>query len=174
MTTTSSASNPTNAIQARLALCRVGEDPNCIAKMAAGYGVLTDRQPEPIHGCCMLLPDFEDCALNISNTGKHPAAGTLNDLTPEARALFLSDLARLGDAVLIATGAEHVNYLILCNAVPALHGHVVPRFATEDPAKRQMDPFAAYDFPGSRPPDGAGNKNDAALIGRMREALKRV
>lgn len=119
----------------------------------------------------MLLPDFADPALAINTAGQHPAQGVLNDLAPEARAVFLTDLSCLGDAVLQATGCEHVNYLILCNVVPALHGHVVPRYATEEPGRRKADPFAAYDFPASRPPDAPGNPTDAALIGRLREVL---
>ncbi|MFT5424087.1 MAG: diadenosine tetraphosphate (Ap4A) HIT family hydrolase [Phycisphaerales bacterium] len=163
-----------NPIRVRVELCCAGQDPNLIARLPSGWAVLTDRQPDAIHGCCMLLPDFEDSAHNTNNNGEHPAVGVLNDLAPQARAIFLTDLTRLGDAVLAATGAEHVNYLILCNAVPALHGHVVPRYTSEDPAKRRMDPLAAYDFPGSRPPDGAGNPKDAALVVRLREALKRI
>jgi len=166
--------NQPNAITARVALCRAGRDPNCIGRMPSGWAVLTDRQPEGLHGCCMLLPDFHDPAHALNNNGTPPAEGVLNDLSPEARAMFLIDLARLGDAVLDATGAEHVNYLVLCNVVPALHGHVVPRFGTEDPAKRLADPFAAYDFPGSRPPDALNNPADAALTGRLRKVLESI
>lgn len=163
-----------NAIAARVALCRAGAEPTCFARLGSGWAVLTDRQPEPIHGCCMLLPDFADPAFAVNAKGVHPARGVLNDLHPAARAAFCSDLARVGDAVLEATGCAHVNYLVLCNAVPALHGHVVPRYESEDPARRRLDPFAAYDFPGSRPPDGIGNPRDASLVARLRAALESV
>lgn len=123
----------TNPIAARVERIKRGDDPQLLARMPSGYAVLANQQPLALPGCCMLLPD--------------PTPPTLNAMAPADRARFLADLALIGDAVLAATGAEHVNYLILCNQVPALHGHCVPRYAAEDPALRLMDPFAAYDFP---------------------------
>ena len=46
-------------------------------------------------------------------------------------------MAALGDAVLEATGAERINYEILGNVDPALHAHVIPRHASEDPDLRR-------------------------------------
>ena len=89
---------------------------------------------------------------------------------PEERASFLGDMARLADAVLTATGAEHVNHLILCNQVPELHAHVIPRFASEDPSRRLEDPFVAYDFPGAPVADATGPH--AALFARLQDALQ--
>lgn len=102
----------------------------------------------------MLLPD--------------PVVSSVNDLGGPARAAFMTDLVRLGDAVLAATGAERINDLILCNQVPELHGHLVPRFAHEEPNRRRLRPFEAYDFPGARraEPDG----HDAELLARLRAA----
>lgn len=134
---------------------RRGEDPQLIARLASGWAILANQQPGPITGCCMLIPD--------------PVVSSVNDLDAPARAAFMTDLVLLGDAVLAATGAERINYLILCNQVPELHGHVVPRFATEDPEKRRLGPFEAYDFPNARRADAAGE--DAALLGRLRSAL---
>lgn len=134
---------------------RRGEDPQLIARMPSGWAILANQQPGPITGCCMLIPD--------------PVVAHVNDLDPAARAAFMTDLVTLGDAVLAATGAERINYLILCNQVPELHGHVVPRFATEDPAKRRLGPFEAYDFPNARKADADGE--DAALLARLRDAL---
>lgn len=134
---------------------RRGEDPQLIARLASGWAILANQQPGPITGCCMLIPD--------------PVVSSVNDLDAPARAAFMTDLVLLGDAVLAATGAERINYLILCNQVPELHGHVVPRFATEDPEKRRLGPFEAYDFPNARRVDAAGE--DAALLGRLRSAL---
>lgn len=134
---------------------RRGEDPQLIARMPSGWAILANQQPGPITGCCMLIPD--------------PVVSSVNDLDAPARAAFMTDLVLLGDAVLAATGAERINYLILCNQVPELHGHVVPRFATEDPEKRRLGPFEAYDFPNARRADAAGE--DAALLGRLRSAL---
>jgi diadenosine tetraphosphate (Ap4A) HIT family hydrolase len=39
--------------------------------------------------------------------------------------------------VLAATGAERINYEILGNVEPALHAHVIPRHAAEDPELRK-------------------------------------
>ena len=130
------------AITARVDRCRSGNDPDLIARVPSGWAILGKYQPGPITGCCMLLPD--------------PVVPSINDLDGADRTRFLEDFARLGDAVLEATGAERINYLMLCNIVPELHGHVVPRFAREDPEKRLVGPFEAYDFGASRVADGAG------------------
>ena len=130
------------AISGRVERIRRGDDPQMIARMDSGWAILAKYQPDGIVGGCMLLPD--------------PVVPSLNHLGAEARERFLGDLARLGDAVLAATGAEHVNYLILCNLVPELHGHCVPRFRDEVPAKRVLDPFVAYDFGASRVADAEG------------------
>ncbi len=137
---------------------RRGEDPQLIARMASGWAILANQQPGPITGCCMLIPD--------------PVVPSINDLDAAARAAFMADFVLLGDAVLEATGAERINYLILCNQVPELHAHAVPRFASEDPNKRRLGPFEAYDFPNARraEPDG----EDADLLGRLRAAMDRL
>lgn len=116
----------------------------------------------------MLLPDLPPDLLGGSGGLATPAH--LNELPAEARVAFLSDLAALGDAVTATTGCERLNYLLLCNQVPELHGHVVPRYANEDPAKRLMDPFAAYDFAGARRAEPTGR--DAELLERLRSALR--
>jgi diadenosine tetraphosphate (Ap4A) HIT family hydrolase len=150
-------------LHARVQRLRDGADPALIARLPSGYAILANQQPEPITGCCMLLPDLP------AHAGADGVPAHLNDLSESDRALFLTDWAALGDAVLAATACERVNYLILANQVPALHAHCVPRFAHEDAAKRLMDPFAAYDFPNARraEPDG----RDAALLDRLRAAL---
>jgi diadenosine tetraphosphate (Ap4A) HIT family hydrolase len=92
-----------------------------IARMGSGWAVLGD--PQILPGYCLLLPD--------------PVVTDLNALTGDARQQFLSDMARLGDAVLAETGAERINYDILGNLEPALHAHVVPRYSWEAPAQRR-------------------------------------
>lgn len=74
--------------------------------------------PQITHGYCLLLPD--------------PVVPDLNALTGAARRQFLDDMAKLGDAILHITGAERINYEILGNVEPALHAHVIPRYAAED------------------------------------------
>ncbi len=148
-------STAAHAITARVERCRSGNDPQVLARMASGWAILGKYQPGPITGCCMLLPD--------------PVVPSINDLSEDQRTGFLLDFARIGDAVLEATGAERINYLMLCNIVPELHGHVVPRFATEDPQLRLKGPFEAYDFGNARIGDAEGE--DAELCARLRKLL---
>ena len=142
-------------IARRVQRLRDGADPQLIARLDSGWAILANQQPAAISGCCMLLPD--------------PVVSSVNDLDESARRAFMSDLVRLGDGVLQATGAERINYLILCNQVPELHGHVVPRFASEEPTLRRLGPFEAYDFPGAPVADPDGR--DADLLRRLREAI---
>lgn len=132
----------TNPIAGRVERIKAGNDPQLLASLPSGFAILANQQPEALPGCCMLLPD--------------PAPEHLTDLAPASRAQFLSDFARLGEAVRRATGCRRVNYLMLCNQVPWLHAHVIPRYATEDPERFLQDPFAAYDFPNARRADATG------------------
>ena len=95
-----------------------------------------------------------------------------NDLTPEERAQFFSDLVLLGDAILEVTGAERINYLVLCNQAPELHGHCIPRFASEDSALRLLGPFEAYDFAAAPDADALGA--DRELQRELQDALQRL
>ncbi len=76
----------------------------------------------------------------------------LNALEGDARRLFLDDMARLGDAVLAVTQAERINYEILGNVEPALHAHVIPRHASEDPELRKQ-PVWLHDWKTAPPLD---------------------
>lgn len=147
-----------HAISNRVARIRAGNDPQRIGRMPSGWAILAKFQPDAIVGGCMLLPD--------------PVVPSLQHLTRDQRAGFLTDLSLLGDVILAATGAEHVNYLILCNQVPELHGHVVPRFVSEEPGARNKDPFEAYDFGAARVADAVGE--DRALFERLQTELQRV
>ena len=145
----------TGPISSRVARIAAEGDPALIASLPSGYAILNDNQPDAIAGCCVLLP-----------TRVVPG---INDLDSHARDLFMRDLLLLGDAVLAATGAERVNYLILCNIAPELHAHVIPRYVNEDPVKRKLGPFEAYDFACSRVIDPEGE--DAGLLERLRAAI---
>ena len=141
----------------RVERIRRGEDPQLIGRLPSGWAILGNQQPGPITGCCMLLPD--------------PVVSSVNDLDDADRSQFMLDFVRLGDAVLEATGAQRINYLILCNQVEELHGHAIPRFATEEPTARRLGPFEAYDFPGARRADASEDGSDRALLQRLRHAL---
>jgi diadenosine tetraphosphate (Ap4A) HIT family hydrolase len=87
--------------------------------------------PQILPGYSLLLPD--------------PVVPHLNALTGLARDRFLTDMATLGDAVLAVTNAERINYEILGNVEPALHAHVIPRYAWEAEALRRT-PVWSHDW----------------------------
>ncbi|MEL7471701.1 MAG: hypothetical protein AAGK04_00150 [Planctomycetota bacterium] len=147
-----------NPIQSRVDRIRRGYDPQFLAQLPSGYAILANQQPDAVRGCCMLLPD--------------PVVPSPNDLDAGARERFMADLVLLGDAVLTATGAERINYLILCNQVPWLHGHAVPRYASEDAELRLQGPFEAYDFAGAHKADATGP--DAELHAAIKTELERL
>lgn len=116
-------------ISQRVELARQGANDKVIYRMPSGWAVMGDVQFLP--GYCLLLPD--------------PVVPSLNDLDTQARAAYLLDMARLGDAVLEATGALRMNYEILGNSEPELHCHLFPRYASEPEDKRRM-PVWFYDW----------------------------
>ena len=142
-----------NLIEERVALARRGENPYVIARMASGWAVLGDVQPLP--GYCLLLAD--------------PVVESLNALTGAARAAYLDDMARIGDALLVVTGAVRINYETLCNLEPSLHTHIIPRYASEPDEKRRDLAFRVYDWAAARKsePEGA----DRAFVEAMRAWL---
>lgn len=142
------------AIHRRVAALEAGDEPTAIARVPSGWVVLGD--PQVLTGYCLLLPV--------------PVVAHLNDLAGPQRALFLDDLARLGDAVLAVTGAVRCNYAIFGNAEPALHAHVFPRYADEPEALRRANPWA-YDW--TRAPAFDATR-DAPLLERLRRALAAV
>lgn len=142
-----------NLIETRVALARLGQNPYVIAKMASGWAVIGDVQP--LKGYCLLLAD--------------PVVGSPNDHDGAQRAAYALDTLRIGDALLKLTGAARINYMTLANVEPSLHTHIVPRYADEDPIKRQMGPFQAYDWSRARATDPEGE--DRALIAGLRAQL---
>ena len=145
---------PDTAIHRRVARLRAGEDPALIARLPSGWAVLGEQQF--LRGYSLLLPD--------------PVAGTLNELAEAARSQALQDAARLGDALLAVTGALRINYAIFGNQEPALHIHVVPRFADEPAAMRGAHPWS-YDW-NAAPRFEA--QRDAALLEALRVELSRL
>jgi len=117
------------AIHRMVAACRSNTYPALVARMSSGWAVMGAAQV--LHGYCLLLPD--------------PVAPHLNALQPIQREQFLQDMATLGDAVLAVTGALRINYAMFGNVEPALHAHVIPRYADEAPQMRQAHPWD-YDW----------------------------
>ncbi len=138
----------TTAIHRRVNACRAGTDPTVVARLPSGWAVMGD--PQVLPGYCLLLPD--------------PVVPHLNAMSGPERDQFLSDMARLGDAVFEATGALRINYAMFGNVEPALHAHVFPRFDTEDGALRAAHPWG-YDW-------GAAPRFDVAQSGRLLEKIR--
>lgn len=117
------------AIHNQVMAARAGKEPRVVARLFCGWVVFGERQF--VRGYVMLLPD--------------PVVPTLNALGAQERGQFLLDMARLGDALLKVTNAMRINYAILGNEEPALHAHVIPRYAQEPEALRTSHPWA-YDW----------------------------
>lgn len=116
------------AIHALVVAAR-GGDARVIARLPSGWAMFGERQF--VHGYALLLPD--------------PVVPGINSLAAPERAQFLMDMTHLGDALLAVTGALRINYAIFGNLEPALHAHVVPRYADEPLALRTQHPWA-YDW----------------------------
>ncbi len=141
--------NDDTAIHRDVEALRAGREPRCLARLASGWAVFGTRQF--VRGYLLLLPD--------------PVVPQLNALTEPARAQFLADMARLGDALLRATVAVRINYAIYGNVEPALHAHVIPRYADEPEALRTAQPWA-YDWASAAPFDAAASAPLAAALRR--------
>ncbi len=112
---------------------RRGELARLVARVGSGWVVLGD--PQILPGYCLLYPD--------------PVVADLNVLAGDMRRRFLEDMARVGDAVLAVTGAERLNYEMLGNVEPALHAHIIPRYAWEPPERRRQ-PVWLHDWSQAR------------------------
>jgi len=123
------AAEPQTAIHTRVQAAREGRDPSVIARLYSGWAVFGERQF--VRGYALLLPD--------------PVVPNLNALGARERIAFLSDMSRLGDALLKVTGALRINYAMFGNLEPALHAHVIPRYLDEPEALRTAHPWA-YDW----------------------------
>jgi diadenosine tetraphosphate (Ap4A) HIT family hydrolase len=120
-----------------------GENPLVMARMRGGFAVIGDTQHLP--GYSLLLTD-------------DPSVNHLTDLDWERRMQFLFDLSLLGEAVEHAcrdNGLRRINYEVLGNSLPILHGHVHARYDWEPPDRiggpvwqypqdERNDPTCAY------------------------------
>jgi diadenosine tetraphosphate (Ap4A) HIT family hydrolase len=140
---------PETAIHTQVTAAREGRDPRVIARLFAGWAVFGERQF--LRGYALLLPD--------------PVVPSLNALGAKERSAFLLDMTRLGDALLKVTGAIRINYAIFGNLEPALHAHVIPRYADEPEKLRVSQPWA-YDWE-------AAPSFDRAVYQDLAESLRR-
>jgi diadenosine tetraphosphate (Ap4A) HIT family hydrolase len=108
-----------------------GDNPKVMARMRSGFAVIGDTQHLP--GYSLLLVDD----LRVDH---------LTDLPRASRQAFLLDLSLLGEAVFAVTrgnGAHRINYEVLGNSWPHLHGHVHARYEWE-PADKIGGPVWRY------------------------------
>src|SRR5580704_6445788 len=140
------------AIHALVSAARAG-DARVIAALPSGWVLFGERQF--VRGYVLLLPD--------------PVVADINCLDEPARAQFLLDMTRVGDALLAVAGALRINYAIFGNLEPALHAHIVPRYADEPAAMRSQHPWA-YDWKRAPQFDPA---QDAELAGALRGEVMR-
>jgi diadenosine tetraphosphate (Ap4A) HIT family hydrolase len=132
---------------------RAGREPALICQVSSGWVVLCRMQY--LRGYCILLPD--------------PVVSSLNDLTHQQRAAYLTDMSRIGDALLEVTGAYRINYAILGNSDQVLHAHIVPRYLSEPEEFRLNGPW-------SYPQETKDSllfdlERDRGLMGQLREVI---
>jgi diadenosine tetraphosphate (Ap4A) HIT family hydrolase len=132
----------------RVAQARAGKNPKVICRMPSGWAVIGDVQV--LRGYCLLLAD--------------PVVSSINDLSSAARAQFLLDMVRIGDALLQLTDAYRINYEILGNSEPELHAHIIPRYRAEADDLR-VQPAWVYDWPNAVP-------YSAEVHGELQQALR--
>jgi len=143
------AAEPQTVIHAQVIAAREGREPRVIARLFSGWALFGERQF--VRGYALLLPD--------------PVVPNLNSLGARERIAFLSDMSRLGDALLKVTGAARINYAIFGNQEPALHAHVIPRYLDEPEALRTAQPWA-YDWSAAPAFDRAGCQDLAISLRR--------
>jgi diadenosine tetraphosphate (Ap4A) HIT family hydrolase len=141
------AAETLTAIHAQVLAAREGREPRVIARLFSGWALFGERQF--VRGYALLLPD--------------PVVPDLNALGARERIAFLSDMSRLGDALLKVTGAARINYAIFGNQDPALHAHVIPRYLDEPPQLRGAQPWA-YDWGAAPPFDRRSHQELAASL----------
>ena len=104
-----------------------GTNPTVLAKMKSGFAVFGDTQFLP--GYCVLLG--------------YPKVYSLNDLSLADRAVFLTDMSIIGDAITAVLNPLRINYDILGNLDNYLHAHIFPRYEWEEEHLRK-GPVALY------------------------------
>jgi len=110
----------------RVEAARAGQNPTVVCRLPSGWVFLCDMQY--LSGYAILSAD--------------PVVASINDLDEAGRAAFLTDMARVGDALIAVCGAYRVNYAVMGNTDPYLHAHITPRYQTEPDHMRHNHPWA--------------------------------
>ncbi|MFT4710554.1 MAG: diadenosine tetraphosphate (Ap4A) HIT family hydrolase [Planctomycetota bacterium] len=140
----------------RLEEANRGEVPTALCRLDSGWVFFGDSQF--LAGYSILFAD--------------PMVGSLGDLDSAARAAYLRDYALLGDAVQAVTGAVRINYSILGNVLPILHGHIFPRYDSEDAEFRPKAVWTYPDFEARSPRFNLAR--DAELMARICAKLEQL
>lgn len=140
-------------IHRKIRAAEEGSLASAICRLPSGWLIAGDVQWLP--GYCVLMAD--------------PVARDFNALSEERRARYALDMGRVGDALLAECGAYRVNYETWGNLDPALHTHIVPRFAHEPDAKRVLPPRQAYAWDQGRPFDAS---KDGEWVEKVRRYLR--
>jgi len=119
-----------NLIAQRVAAAQANENPFVVTKMKSGWLVIGDVQP--LMGYCVFLADA--------------IVTSINHLSTSDRTQYSLDILRAGDALLEVTEAYRINYETLGNSEPALHTHIMPRYASEADEKRKYPAMMMYSW----------------------------
>lgn len=90
---------------------------------------------------------------------------SLEDLPEDLTASFMADLKAAMGSIRFATGAERVNFAVLGNAVPHVHGHLIPRL----PELEELPNSSPWDDP--RVKAKLSTSEASSLIALIREGL---
>jgi diadenosine tetraphosphate (Ap4A) HIT family hydrolase len=134
---------------AAVALSRAGAHPDHIADLSESALLLFEHQGCP--GWCVLVVRGHDEHLEL--------------LEPGRRARLLDDLARAGLALRLALDVPRLNYACLCNQVPHLHWHLIPRRPTDPPGP-------VWTWPEDRQRGRATDPERRQVIAAVRSALR--
>ncbi len=143
------------SIPERIANAHAGANPTVICRVPSGWAVMGDMQFLP--GYIVHLAD--------------PVVPTINDLEPEGRQRYLTDMALIGDALLEVTDAYRINYTIAGNSDPYLHAHIIPRYLSEPEQYRKGLPWSyPREVMDARPFD---LERDKGLMVKLAEAIRK-
>ena len=132
--------------------CRNGNNPRVVAKLEGTWVLMGESQFLP--GYLLVVPD--------------PVVPDLNAMAIPERDRLLHQVSIVGDALLQHTDAVRINYEILGNLQPALHVHVIPRYATEAEELRTK-PVWFYDWENAPQFD---RERDAGLMHKIADFLE--
>jgi len=99
-----------------------------------------------------------------------PVVADFNALDLAERQAFAADMSIVGDVLLEITGAVRINYEMIGNVEPALHGHIFPRFADE-PEDLRLKPVWFYDWDSAPSFDAA---RDGPLMAEIAAKLEKL